>query len=131
MKTLTLVTFLAVLASLTVTAQTQEKKLGMNQNHMQMMMMVKDSSMMDMMMSHVASDPPMRMKMMEKIAEYAGKDTASMTELCAVVMKGKGEHAADQGMSCCAMKHETMHGTTDESEKMQHKKGSHEKSPKH
>ncbi len=131
MKTLHIVIFLTVLASLTVTAQTQEKKLGMNQNHMQMMMMVKDSSMMDMMMSHVASDQHMRMRMMEKIAEYTERDTTSMLELCAVMMKGKGEHAADQGMSCCAMKHDMMQGTTDEPEKMLHKKGSHEKSPKH
>lgn len=131
MKTLIIVTFLTVLASLTVTAQTQEKKLGMNQNHMQMMMTVKDSSMMDMMMSHVASDRHMRMRMMEKIAEYTEKDTTSMLELCAVMMKGKGEHAGDEGAGCCAMKHDTMQGTTGEPEKMQHKKGSHEKSPKH
>lgn len=102
-----------------------------HQNHLQMMQMMKDSSMMDLLISHVATDQNLRMKMMEKLAEDTGRGTASMTERCAVVMTGKGEQAGVQEGGCCAMKHGTVHGTTDGPEKTQHKKGSHEKSPKH
>lgn len=132
MKTAISIIILTVLATLSLAAQKQGSHPSMDhQKHMQMMQMMKDSSMMNMMMSIVATDRHMRMRMMEKIAEDTERDTASMAELCALVMKGKGEHSGDEGAGCCAMKHDTMQGTTSEPEKMQHKKGSHEKSPRH
>lgn len=129
MKTVFAIAILTVLASLPLVAQTQDKQHVMDHpKHMQMM---KDSSMMDMMMSHIATDPQTRIRMKEKMAEYVEGDTASMRELCAVMLKDTGEQSANQGSGCCKGKGDTLQGTTGEPEKVQHKRRSHEKSPKH
>lgn len=132
MKTTFPVLILIALATSFLTAQTQDKQQPMgHQNHMQMMQMLKDSSMMDMMMSNVAANRQMRLKMMEKMAEYTEGDTASMQELCTVMMKGNNTHSMEESAGCGMMNHEKMQGKTNEMEKGKQEKQDHNKPHKH
>ena len=129
MKTISAVAILTALVSLPLVAQTQDKQHVMDHpKHMQMM---KDSSMMDMMMSHIAADRQLRMRIMEKMAGYTEGDEASMKELCAVMMKGKGEGSSEHGAGCGMMKHETMPAKTGEQEEGKHEKEEQGKPHKH
>ncbi len=92
MKRLTFITAFLALAFLFVGAQAQEKKEKGTEQKEQMMEMMKDSSMMNMMMDRIASDPHMRMMMMHKMMEHAKHDSASMIEMCKTMMKDKDMH---------------------------------------
>lgn len=130
MKTMFTVLILIALATSFLTAQTQDKQKPMgHQNHMQMMQVLKDSSMMDMMMSNVAADRQMRMRMMEKMMEYTEGDTASVRELCMMMMKS--QHSIEQKNGCGMMQHEKMQGKTNETEKGKQEKEDHDKPHKH
>ena len=61
---------------------TKEKK--------EMMEMMKDSSMMNMMMDQIASDQHTRMTMMDKMMKHVEGDSASMMSMCKHMMKHKG-----------------------------------------
>ncbi len=91
MKTTMFAAIAAGLIFLFVAASPQQKQQkGMNQQkHMQMMEMMQDSTMMGMMMDHIASDPHMRMMMMHKIMNEAKSDSASMMQLCKTMMDEK------------------------------------------
>ena len=131
MKRLTTVTIVASSIALFFAATPQEKpQKGMDhQKHLQVMQMLKDSSMMDMMMANLAADKPMRVRMMQTMMEYMKGDTSSTMELCTVMMNG---HEM-QSMECCdMMKHEKMDGKGGESEKKEkQEKEAHEKQHKH
>lgn len=131
MKTAITIAILTLVAYPTVVAQTQEHHAMDDQKHVQMMQMMKDSSLMDTMMTHVAADRQMGMRMMEKMAEYTGGDTASMQELCAVMMKGKSEHTTERPEGCRMMKHQSMQGRTGEQEKGKREKAAQDKPHKH
>ena len=132
MKTVFAVAILTVLASLPLVAQTQDKQHDMDHSkHMRMMQMMKDSSMMDMMMSHIAADRQLRMRIMEKMAGYTEGDEASMKELCAVMMKGKDENSSEHGTGCGMMKHEKMPAKTGEQEERKQEKEDQGKAHKH
>lgn len=111
MKTTLSLMILTLLASMGVTAQTQEKHSAMDhQKHMQVMEMMKDSAAVDMMMSLVAADRQMRTAMIQKIAEYTEGDPAAKQEACMALMNRKGEPASREAMGCGMMKHEEMQG---------------------
>lgn len=132
MKTTFTVLILIALATSFLTAQTQDKQEPMDHHkHMQVMLMLKDSSMMDMMMSNVAANRQMRLKMMEKMAEYTEGDTASMQELCKVMMKGNNTHSMEETTGCGMMKHEKMQGKTNEMGKGKQEKEGQDKPHKH
>jgi len=99
MKHLTIAVMTAGLFLLFVTSPSQDKgHKGMDPSmHMKMMEMMKDSSMMDMMMGHIAGDQNMRMAMMHKMMSSVSSDTASMMEMCKTMM-------GDGGMKSCMMK---------------------------
>lgn len=121
MKTTLSLVILTLLASMAVTAQTQDKHSAMDhQKHMQVMEMMKDSAAVDMMMSLLAADRQMRTAMIQKIAEYTEGDAAAKQEACMALMSRRGEPASKEGMGCGMMKHEEIQG-----------KGKQEKSHKH
>ena len=132
MKTALVVAILTILSSLTVAAQTHDMQPGMDhQKHMQVMQMMKDSSMMSMVMASVAGDSDMRVKMMEKMAEYTEGDSALMKELCKVMMRGESQSSAGQEPGCCKMNHEKMQGKMPEPDKGEKSKETQDKSHKH
>ncbi len=73
-------------------AQAQEKREKGTERKQQIMEMMKDSSMMNMMMDRIASDPRMRMMMMKKMMKHAKSDSASMMSMCRGMMKDKDMH---------------------------------------
>ena len=73
-------------------AQAQEKKVKTTDQKEQMMEMMKDPSMMNMMMDRIASDPHMRTMMMDKMMMHAKSDSASMMSMCRRMMKDKDMH---------------------------------------
>lgn len=109
MKTTFTLVVLTVLASLTVVAQTKEKQSGMDdQKHMQVMTMLKDSSATEMLLSNIAADRSLRLRVAEKIAEYTEKDTTARHEVCSTLMKGMTMN--EGGSGCGMMKHCMMDG---------------------
>jgi len=50
---------------------------------------LKDSTTINMMMDHIASDPELRTKMMDKLMLYCKKDSTSMMEMCKKMMDNK------------------------------------------
>lgn len=111
MKTTLSLMILTLLASTGVTAQRQDKHSAMDhQKHIQVMEMMKDSAVVDMMMSLVAADRQMRTAMIQKIAEYTEGDPAAKQEACMALMNRKGEPASREAMGCGMMKHEEMQG---------------------
>jgi len=133
MKHFTFVTLVASLAILFVAASPQDKqKKGVDQKkHMQVMEMMEDSSMMDMMMEHIASDSDMRMGMMHKMMSQVKSDTSSMMEMCKTMMDDKDMHSCmmkmmDGGM----MNHDMMHGKSSDKKKDDAKKSDHEEHQK-
>ena len=92
MKRLTFITAFLALAFLFIGVQAQEKKEKGTEQKQQMMEMMKDSSMVNMMMDRIASDPHMRMMMMHKMMEHARHDSVSMMEMCNGMMKDKDMH---------------------------------------
>lgn len=121
MKTTFTVTLLTLFASLSVVAQKQDNQPGIDhQKHMQVMTLLKDSSSTDMLLSNIAADHRLRIRMAEKIAEYTEKDTTAKHEVCAALMKGMTMN--EGGSGCGMMKHETMQGKTGEAKKEEHVK---------
>ena len=62
----------------------------------------------DMMMSQVAGDRQLRMRMMKKMAEYTEGDKEVMQELCTVMMKSKDATSEGQKECCGMMTHDGM-----------------------
>ena len=60
--------------------------------HMQMMEIMKDSSMMKMMMAHIASDDQMRKMMMHQMMASAKGDSSKMMDMCNMTMKDHAMH---------------------------------------
>ncbi len=92
MKYRTLAILIGSLLVFSVTAMSQEKKME-QEKHMQMMEMMKDSTMMNMMMEHIAKDDHMRMMMMQKMMKSAKGDQAKMMEMCKAMMEDKDMHS--------------------------------------
>lgn len=118
MKKIALTTVVLSLALFLVSGLAQEKKqTGTERQEHMMMEMMKDSSMVSMMMDHIASDRHLRMMMMEKMMRYANQDSSCMMEMCAKMMKGKKNNESMMKMSkgmmdhkmmnCCQMQHES------------------------
>jgi len=129
MKTTFAAIILSVLATTSLLAQTKPGELIDHQKHMQAMAMLKDSSVAEMLLSNIAADHSLRIRMAERIAEYTGKDTTARHEVCATLMKGM---TMTEGVSGCGMmKHESMHGKTNELEKGKQEKENHDKPHKH
>jgi myo-inositol catabolism protein IolC len=110
MKTTISAIILTVLVTASLVAQTEPRQLVDQQKHMQMIQMTRDSSLMEMMMSHIAANPKMRRMIMEKIAANTAGDKEAMQELCQVIMKGSDEHSRMKEKGCGMMKHDAMKG---------------------
>ena len=95
MKQFRLAAFSAVLFALFASASGQDmKQMGKDEHkQMQIMEMVKDSSMMDMMMDRIASDEHMRTMMMEKMMLHAKADSGSMMAMCGKMMDDSDMHS--------------------------------------
>lgn len=135
MKRITLVMFAAAIAILFIVASCQEKqKKEMDkQNHVQIMEMMKDSSMTAMMMDQIASDPILRMSMMNKMMSHAKSDTSSMMDMCKTMMEDKDMHMGmmkmmEGGMmkDDGKMMHDMMHGESSDKKMDDTKKSEHE-----
>lgn len=89
-------TVLALSASLLVffatASRPQEKKMG-EKKHKQMMEMMRDSTMVNMMMEHMAKDDHMRMKMMHKIMEACKSDESKMMGMCKMMVEDEDMHS--------------------------------------
>lgn len=92
MKRLTFAAFIATLLLLSVAAMAQDKKME-QKKRMQMMEMMKDSTMMNMMMEHMAKDDHMRGMMMNKMMQSAKGDQAKMMAMCKAMMEDKDMHS--------------------------------------
>ncbi|MFQ5752971.1 MAG: hypothetical protein ACE5HI_13340 [bacterium] len=88
MKSFTILTISASLFLFIVAATAQEKKMDENM-HKQMM---QDSTMMNMMMEHIAKDDHMRMQMMGKMMAACKSDTSKMMGMCKMMMEDKDMH---------------------------------------
>ena len=114
MKTTFVAIILTALTTTPLFAQTKPAQLVDHQKHMQVMATLKDSSVTDMLLSNIAADHSLRMKMAEKIAEYTEKDTTARHEVCATLMKGMS--MSEGGSGCGMMKHGMMDGTMNKEE---------------
>lgn len=109
MKTTLLAVAFTILATGSLVAQnTSMNKIVDHQQHMQVMAMLKDSSATDMLLSNIASDRLLRIRVAEKIAEYTEKDTTARHEVCSTLMKGMMMN--EGGSGCGMMKHGMMDG---------------------
>jgi hypothetical protein len=70
----------------------QEKKMDAKK-HAQMMEMMKDSTMMNMMMEHMAKDDHMRMKLMHKMMEACKSDESKMMGMCKMMAEDENMHS--------------------------------------
>jgi hypothetical protein len=95
MKQISLTIIFAVLLLLVVDTLPQDKQQkGMAQNQqMQMTEMMKDSTMMNMMMERIFANSNLRMKMMEKMMQHAKTDSAGMMPMCKMMTDDKDMHA--------------------------------------
>lgn len=113
MKTILLAVAFTILAASSLVAQnTSMSKIVDHQQHMQVMAMLKDSSATDMLLSNIAADRSLRMRVAEKIAEYTEKDTTARHEVCSTLMKGMAMN--EGGSGCGMMKHDMMDGMNKE-----------------
>lgn len=113
MKTTLLAAALMILATGSLVAQdTSMNKIVDHQQHMQVMAMLKDSSATDMLLSNIAADRSLRIRVAEKIAEYNEKDTTARHEVCSTLMKGMT--MSEGGSGCGMMKHDMMGGMNKE-----------------
>ncbi|MEX1138694.1 MAG: hypothetical protein WEF53_05060 [Bacteroidota bacterium] len=111
MKRFIVVTTISAFALLFAGAQAQEQDKKMDPaKHKQMMEMMKDSTMMNMMMGHMMSDRGTRMRMMSRMMEHAKKDSSSMMEMCRKMMGDSDMHSMMKKMmeGGTMMKHDMM-----------------------
>ena len=96
----------------------QEAKQTDQQKQAQMAEMMQDSSMVNAMMDHVASNSHMRMMMMQKMIHHAKADSTGMMQMCKMMADDQEMHAMMMKM----MGHGTMtNGGTMKHGKMQKK----------
>lgn len=91
MKALAFFTISASLFLFIVAATAQEKKMDENM-HKHMMQMMQDSTMMSMMMEHIAKDDHMRGIMMNKMMAVCKSDTSKMMGMCKAMMEDNDMH---------------------------------------
>jgi len=101
------VLFIAALFALSITVasaqQAGTKPMDvMQQKHAVEMM--KDATMADMVMDHIAGDEGLRMKMMEKMMSHAHQDSTSMMQMCKKMMDDKDMHSMMMKMMGGGMK---------------------------
>lgn len=89
MKPLTVLTLSATLLVFFVTAATPQEKKMDQKKHKQMMEMMQDSTMMNMVMEHMAKDDHMRNMMMEKMMVACKADTSKMMGMCKMMMENE------------------------------------------
>ncbi|MFQ5707865.1 MAG: hypothetical protein ACE5HO_10475 [bacterium] len=92
MQRLTFAALLISLLLMPLAAMAQERKMHEGKQ-MQMMEMMKDSTMMSMMMERIAKDDHMRMMMMQKMMKSAKGDQARMMQMCKAMVEDKDMHA--------------------------------------
>ncbi len=92
MKRLTLAALTTILLILAVVAMAQERKMD-RRKHVQMMEMMRDSTMVNMMMEHMAKDNHMREMMMQKMMQSAKGDEAKMMAMCKAMIEDKDVHS--------------------------------------
>lgn len=97
MKQIILTIFVGVFFMLFVGAAPQgkvmQKKNVEGQKQMQMMQMMQDSTMVNMMMDHIAKDDHMRMQMMQKMMQTCQNDSSKMMGMCKMMMEDKEMHS--------------------------------------
>ncbi len=91
MKALTILTISISLFLFIVAATAQEKKMDENM-YKDMMQMMQDSTMMNMMMEHIAKDDHMHGMMMHKMMAACKSDTSKMMGMCKAMMQDKDMH---------------------------------------
>jgi len=95
MKQVFLTTIFAVLLLLIIDTLPQDKnQKGAEPIQMQMMEMMKDSTMVSMMMEHICANSQMRVKMMQKMVHQTKSDSAAMMPICRMVTNDKDMHAS-------------------------------------
>jgi len=105
-------------------AQNARQKVKSAQKQIHTQEMMKDTSMVDMVMDEIASDDALRMKMMHKMMANAHKDSTAMMEMCKTMMDDKDMHSMMMKMMGGGMKDMKgmMHKKDGEKEeKMDHK----------
>ena len=93
MKALSVLTLSASLLVFFVTAATSQENQMDQKKHKQMMEMMKDSTMVSMMMEHMAKDDHLRSMMMSKMMEACKSDTSKMMDMCKMMMEDKDMHS--------------------------------------
>jgi len=92
MKRLTFAVLISSLLVLSVAAMSQDKKME-QKKRAQMMEMMKDSTMVSMMMAHIAKDDHMRTMMMHKMMQSAKGDERKMMAMCKAMVEDKDMHS--------------------------------------
>ncbi len=92
MKRLSFTAIIAILFVLNLAGLAQEKTIDRRpQTHM--LSMLKDSTMMDMMMKQIAKDDHMRMMMLHKMMQSAKGEKGKMMEMCNAMVQDKDLHS--------------------------------------
>ncbi len=125
MKGFALLTVAVSVLVLAVGLMAQEKSMD-PAKHKQMMEMMQDSTMMSMIMEHIAKDDHMRNMMMHKMMQSVKGDEAEMMEMCKAMMADQDMHSMMMKMmQGSEMKHDMMEKKS-ESMREQDQKDSHE-----
>ena len=94
MKRMMLAILFAGLSIPLVGAISQPNKTA-QQRRAQLEAMLKDSTTMNMMLDHIVADQRWRMSMMHKLADFAGKDSLTMTAMRKLLQGGSEASAAE------------------------------------